>query len=63
MAKKPGKKAPIRRGQRRRESPTSKFITDEEQAAINEWMKTNEVEVLEPVDPNAPPEEESEDES
>ncbi|MHA6346937.1 hypothetical protein [Roseivivax sp. CAU 1761] len=49
------KRNPIRRGARRKLSPTAKFITDEEQAAIGAWLKTNEVEVLEPVDPTAAP--------
>ena len=47
------KKTPIRRGQRRRESPTAKFITDSEQAAIDAWMDSNEVTILEPFDPEA----------
>ena len=54
MARKPGIKSPLHRRGPRKLSPTAKFITDEEQTAIDTWLKSNDVEVLEPVDPDAP---------
>ena len=53
MARKPGIKSPLHRRGRRKLSPTAKFITVEEQAAIDKWLMSNDVEVLDPVDPDA----------
>jgi len=54
----PGKKknarSPVARRRRKKASPTAKFITNEENSAIAEYLKNNEVTRVAPFDPEAP---------